>query len=308
MEKRRAYMGKGYKRKAMKRKRRIVRWAIIGVLGVVLVFTFNRGAEGRSGILNSGIKGEKASAYIDLQPVQAGECDPEILGKLQDMAGNDDKVKKLLEQMDQYPEGILEMVANNLETIDFALDYPEKKNMAPADTIGEIERGEIPELLQWDERWGYSSYGDGVLGYTGCGPTALCMVIAGLTGDSSVTPSQIARFADENGYYAEGQGTCWSLMTEGCKNFGVQGRELGLDKNLIYAELEAGNPIICSMKPGDFTTKGHFIVLTGVVDGKIQINDPNSMERSSRLWDYGTIEYQINNLWTFSAIWGGMSG
>ena len=82
MEKRRAYMGKGYKRKAMKRKRRIVRWAIIGVLGVVLVFTFNRGAEGRSGILNSGIKGEKASAYIDLQPVQAGECDPEILGKL----------------------------------------------------------------------------------------------------------------------------------------------------------------------------------------------------------------------------------
>ena len=82
------------------------------------------------------------------------------------MAVNDDTVKKLLEQMDQYPEGILEMVANNLETIDFALDYPEKKNMAPADTIGEIERGEIPELLQWDERWGYSSYGDGVLGYT----------------------------------------------------------------------------------------------------------------------------------------------
>ena len=100
-------MGKGYKRKAMKRKRRIVRWAIIGVLGVVLVFTFNRGAEGRSGILNSGIKGEKASAYIDLQPVQAGECDPEILGKLQDMAGNDDKVKKLLEQMDQYPDCLL---------------------------------------------------------------------------------------------------------------------------------------------------------------------------------------------------------
>lgn len=43
------------------------------------------------------------------------------------------------------------------------------------------------------------------------------------------------------------------------------------------------------MRPGDFTTIGHFILLTGVEDGKIKVNDPNSKIRSSKLWDYDVI-------------------
>lgn len=52
------------------------------------------------------------------------------------------------------------------------------------------------------------------------------------------------------------------------------------------------------MKSGNFTTEGHFIVLTGTSDGKIKVNDPNSRARS-KLWDYETIEGQIKNLWAF---------
>ena len=38
--------------------------------------------------------------------------------------------------------------------------------------------------------------------------------------------------------------------------------------------LENGEPVICSMRPGDFTTKGHFIVLVGMEDGKIRVQCP----------------------------------
>lgn len=48
---------------------------------------------------------------------------------------------------------------------------------------------------------------------------------------------------------------------------------------------------------GDFTLKGHFIVMTGIENGKIKINDPNSFKNSNKLWDYDDIYKQINNLW-----------
>ena len=159
-----------------------------------------------------------------------------------------------------------------------------------------------PLLIQWDERWGYIHYGDGIIANSGCGPTALAMVAAGLTGDNSITPYKIASYAGANGYYVAGSGSSWSLMTEAALNFGVAGTEIALSESSVTEELNAGHPIICSMKQGDFTTDGHFIVLTGMADGKIQVHDPNSKERSSRTWDYATLEPQIENLWSFTKL------
>ena len=51
------------------------------------------------------------------------------------------------------------------------------------------------------------------------------------------------------------------------------------------------------MGPGDFTTTGHFIVLSGCEDGLIKINDPNSYANSEKLWSYEEIADQIRNLW-----------
>lgn len=128
------------------------------------------------------------------------------------------------------------------------------------------------------------------------------MVAAGLTGDSTVTPYKVAKFAEENGYYAGEAGTSWSLMTEGARQFGIHGEEMGLSEEEIISALENGNPVICSMSPGDFTTTGHFIVLVGTEDGKIRVNDPNSVKRSEKLWDYATLEPQINNLWVYTVL------
>ena len=51
------------------------------------------------------------------------------------------------------------------------------------------------------------------------------------------------------------------------------------------------------MREGDFTTTGHYIVLRGVEDGQFQVNDPNSVVNSEKLWSYEQIEGQIRNLW-----------
>ena len=221
-------------------------------------------------------------------------------GSLAVMALTNGKVRQVMAHADQYPAELLELLKNNEETADFVLGYPEKKDAPPAETIGEVTAGEIPLLLQWDERWGYCIYGDDMIALNGCGPTAVAMVAAGLRGDNTVTPYKVAQFSAENGYYAGDSGTSWTLMTEGAQQFGIRGEEMGLSEDSVISALESGHPIICSMRPGDFTTTGHFIVLTGVEDGKIRVNDPNSRIRSEKLWDYSRLEGQINNLWEFT--------
>lgn len=194
-----------------------------------------------------------------------------------------------------------QLVENNPETIDFVRGYQEKKDLPPAEDIGEVAAGVIPHLLQWDERWGYQIYGDNMIAVNGCGPTVISMVAAGLTGDNTITPYRVAKFAEENGYYEGDAGTSWALMTDGAAQFGIYGEELGLSEGEIFSALVNGTPIICSMSPGDFTTTGHFIVLVGIEDGKIRVNDPNSVKRSEKLWDYETLYPQISNLWVYTA-------
>ena len=212
------------------------------------------------------------------------------------------KVREIMANKDRYPEQLIELLQNNEETADFVFDYPEKKDTAPADTVGEVVQGQVPLLLQWDERWGYAFYADDMIAVNGCGPTAIAMVAAGLTGDNTVTPYKVAQFSAGNGYYAGDSGTSWTLMTDGAQQFGIYGEEMGLSEDEVFSALENGHPIICSMRPGDFTTTGHFIVLTGIEDGKIRVNDPNSRVRSEKLWDYSRLEYQINNLWVYTAM------
>ena len=61
--------------------------------------------------------------------------------------------------------------------------------------------------------------------------------------------------------------------------------------------LEAGNPVILALGAGDFTSSGHYIVLTDYQDGQFYVNDPNSRIRSEQTWTYEQLEGQIRNIW-----------
>lgn len=197
-----------------------------------------------------------------------------------------------------WPQELMEAGEKNPELEDFVLQYPLKKDAHPEIDLNEYKNTDsVPLLLQWDERWGYSEYSGGLFGLTGCGPTCLSMVSIYLLDDPSYNPQYMAEFSQNNGYSVPGNGSAWTLISEGGQKLGLDVTEIPLDKDRIIRNLEVGNPIICVMGPGDFTTTGHFIVLTGYVDGKIQVNDPNSPHRSSLLWDYDAIQDQIRNLW-----------
>ena len=196
-----------------------------------------------------------------------------------------------------YPESLIDLLARNPETEAFVLEYPSRRE-EKYDLREIADRETVPLFLQWDRRWGYRRYGSDVMGITGCGPTCLAMVGYYLTGDGDTfDPAAVAEFAELNGYYASGYGSSWTLISEGGVKLGLDVTEIPLVKKRMTDNLEVGNPIICAMGAGDFTSTGHYIVITGLKDGMFVVNDPNSMENSEMLWSYERIEDQIRNLW-----------
>ncbi|MDE7404174.1 MAG: C39 family peptidase, partial [Lachnospiraceae bacterium] len=110
----------------------------------------------------------------------------------------------------------------------------------------------------------------------------------------------LATYSMSHGFYAEGVGTDWLFMTDAAARYGIHATELGLDEAVMKQYLDQGHPIICALRPGDFTTTGHFIMLYGYDEKGFMVNDPNSRERSNRRWDFETLHYQIKNLWGYS--------
>ena len=197
-----------------------------------------------------------------------------------------------------YPESLIELLQRNPETERFVLEYPIKKDAAVDVDLSAYEDSDaVPLFLQWDQQWGYLPYGSDVAGLTACGPVCLSMAAWYWTRDDAFSPDKMIAFATENGYYSPGNGSSWTLISEGGVKLGFDVTEIPLVESRIIKNLEVGNPIICAMGPGDFTTSGHYIVMVGYENGMIRINDPNSVANSEKLWSYDQIADQIRNLW-----------
>ena len=198
----------------------------------------------------------------------------------------------------EYPEEIVNLFVRNEETKDFVLSYPEERKKKHEIDMSEYEDCEsIPLFMQWDKRWGYIKYSGSVAGLSGCGPVCLSMAAYYLTKSSDMSPDKIIKFAAEKGYASNGNGSKWTLISEGGEKLGLEVTELPLDKTRIVNELQTGNPVILVMGPGHFTTTGHFIVLTKYEDGAFSVNDPNSYKNSERTWTYEEIKDEIRNIW-----------
>ena len=213
------------------------------------------------------------------------------------------KVKTYAEAMGisygEYPESLIGLYQRNPETEEFVLGYPFREELAP-DLSAYAGSENVPLFLQWDPMWGYEKYGGDCIAITGCGPTCLAMVGYYLTGDENMSPDKIAAFAWKNGYYAPGYGSSWTLISEGAKELGLAVKELPLVKKKMVAALEAGHPVILAVGEGDFTTTGHYIVLSGMEEGLFRVNDPNSRLNSEKRWSYEQLESQIRNIWEVS--------
>ena len=241
-------------------------------------------------------------AFVKVFYIGTYSTDGETLQQLKILAESNSDAAKILKHYKRYPESFIQLAVKNPETTDFVLGYPNRflyKNDSLNESDINTERT-VPLFMQWDKRWGYTQYNKNFMALSGCGPTSVSMVAVYLTGDITLSPKRIAEFSEENGYCVEGNGTSWTLMSDGCKKLGLNVEEVPLMKSLIFEKLDSGQPIICHMGKGFFTTTGHYIVFTGAKDGLISVNDPNSIKNSETLWDYDDIKDQIINMWAIS--------
>ena len=144
---------------------------------------------------------------------------------------------------------------------------------------------------QADSRWKDIPYGKtGTIGRSGCGPTALSIVVSTLT-YKKVNPVEMSNWSYRNGYYCEGVGSYHSLIPNGIEHFGLNLEGTGGSrKREIVQALESGSLVIAIMGRGHFTSSGHFIVLRGITEeGKILVADPISIKRSEMEWDLDLI-------------------
>lgn len=204
---------------------------------------------------------------------------------------------------DEEKQAELEAQAEEYPALkEFLLDFP----MDGPKVLGGITQEELeteyPLFIQFDRRWGYSAYGDSILALCGCAPTALSMVVVGLTGDEKATPNAIADYCMEKNLYVVNSGTSWTLFTDYAQHFGVSGQYMPVSKQGMINALDAGHRIILSVGPGDFTDNGHFIVIVGYKNGKFVVRDPGSEERSHMLWSFERLMPQIKNMWEFERI------
>lgn len=243
--------------------------------------------------------------YLDKIPEDIKISTDPVIEALLMKAKSYPEVLHMLTNVEEYPKELLDLASRKAEAINFVYNYP-KYDASTAKHISinrDYKKGEIPLFIQWDERWGYEKYGSEFLAINGCGPTALSMIVVGLTGNKDMNPKAIADFSFDNGYLVDGIGSSWSLMTEGASQLGVESKPLPLNRDIILNTLKSGQPIIATMGPGTFTQTGHFIVLTGVdKDDKIIVNDPDSKERSKETWDIEIFMNETENLWTFTSI------
>lgn len=157
--------------------------------------------------------------------------------------------------------------------------------------------------------WSSVPFGGGTIASSGCSITSLSMVVSYLTGgtdkDAWVYPSDIwSKIKEQTGnynhFYSGSVGQSWGIFSAVAGYYGLSCNQIG--SGSITAALASGKPVIMSCKPGEFTKKGHFIVLTGLTeDGYVTVNDPNSAHASYSYKKYPVsyIASQGKGWWAF---------
>lgn len=127
---------------------------------------------------------------------------------------------------------------------------------------------------QCDPAWANAPFGPTKVCPSGCGPSAMAMIITALTGQR-VTPDQTAAYAGSKGMYVSGVGSSHAIPQVVGDHWGVKATHVGKDVAKINQALQSGGLVIGSGKgPLPFTSGGHYIVIRAVTaDGKWKVGD-----------------------------------
>ena len=164
--------------------------------------------------------------------------------------------------------------------------------------------------LQTDPRWGsldYSATGEKTtIAASGCGPTAMAMVLA-TWADPSVTPKTECAWALAHGYKAPRQGTYYGYFVPAGARYGLRVTRLnytslyGKSTSAYHAQvkdaLDRGELVIACMGPGNWTSSGHYVLVWKIDGNVIYINDPASTLARRTRGSYALFKQQVKYYW-----------
>ena len=156
-----------------------------------------------------------------------------------------------------------------------------------------MARGSVPDLKQWDQRWGYVSIAAPLLVLRDAVPRRFLWSIWRSRAKPTKSPADMALLRPPMGMRSMGKGLSanFLLMMPGKLGLACEGILSPAASFVRY--LKSGFVVIVNVGPGDFTDSGHFFVARGVSnDGTIQINDPYSSVNTAKTWDANAIADQ----------------
>lgn len=168
--------------------------------------------------------------------------------------------------------------------------------------------------LQTDPRWKSKPYAvngeSATIGGSGCGPTAMSMVIA-TWADPKVTPVDTCKWSVDHGYKAYKNGTYQSYFPPQAAAYGLKCMQINSNDLRYMNKTEAnkvhqiakdyideGNLVICLMGPGNWTKGGHYILWYSTdKNNNVYINDPASTasNRTCNTWEL--LKSQVRVYW-----------
>lgn len=165
----------------------------------------------------------------------------------------------------------------------------------------------IPIMSQHDPRWKDAEYGNDVsrtIWENGCAIVALAMIDSYFQ-DEVINPADVAEWAGLD-HYVWGAGTAWSAFPAFAEERGYQITNHGRDVNAALTQVEAGKPVLVSVRPGYFVNGGHLMVIRGYdrATDTVYINDSNDDPSSSKNKDNSSRGHSAKHLRTdASALW-----
>ena len=164
--------------------------------------------------------------------------------------------------------------------------------------------------LQIDPRWKNKPYAvkgeSSTIGGSGCGPTAMAMVLA-TWADSRATPETECAWALKNDFKALKSGTYYSYFVPAANRYGLSCTRLnsasiyGNAGSGLHAQvlsfLAQGDMIIACMGPGNWTKGGHYVLLWDVQGDTAYINDPASTLARRTRGSWALFRSQVKFYW-----------
>lgn len=200
-------------------------------------------------------------------------------------------------------ERLLQLALDEPTAIEFVAGYLSNDTPKGAQEFTDgVSKGYYPVLYNWDQRWGYVTYGDGPIAITGSGPTAFAMAYMGLLGKTDQTPSSLAALAVQHEKTDKVYGTSAEFFTEVAGELGLSIEEYSANGDTLSELLESGTVVLVQLRERSVTDDAHWaLAVSKNLDGSINLYDPTSTVASNHPWDPASIASGADAFYSLSA-------